>query len=182
MSSKSEEAFRLILKELGEDPDREGLKDTPKRFIKFLEQRCKPLDFNFTTFDGEGANEMIVQLNIPFYSLCEHHLAAIIGFGHISYIPNKRIAGLSKLARTLTYFSNRLQNQERITSQVVEFLSEKLDTQDVACVLTARHMCMEMRGCEKPGTLTTTSKMLGAFKEDDRIRREFWDRIKNVEL
>jgi GTP cyclohydrolase I len=182
MNSKSEEAFRLILMAIGENPNREGLLDTPKRYMKFLEEVCKPVDFNFTTFDAEGANEMIVQLNIPFYSLCEHHTVPFFGVAHLAYVPNKRIAGLSKLARTVEHFSQRLQNQERITGLVAQFLSEKLDTPNVGCVLMARHLCMEMRGVKKPGAFTTTSKMLGAFREDDRVRREFWDRIKNCEL
>ena len=182
MISKSEEAFRQILKAIGENPSREGLQDTPKRYIKFLLEVCKPKEFNFTTFDAEGANEMIVQLNIPFYSLCEHHTVPFFGVAHLAYIPTKRIAGLSKLARTVEYFSSMLQNQERITGQIAKFLSEKLETPHVGCVLMARHLCMEMRGVKKPGAFTTTCKMLGAFREDDRVRNEFREMIRNVEL
>lgn len=182
MKSNGEEAFIQILKAIGENPEREGLLDTPKRYIKFLKEVCKPKDFKFTTFDAEGANEMIVQLNIPFYSLCEHHTVPFFGVAHLAYIPNKRIAGLSKLARTVEHFSQRLQNQERITGLVASFLSEKLDTPDVGCVLTARHLCMEMRGVKKPGAYTTTNKMLGVFKDDYQVRKEFLAKINNAAL
>ena len=116
--------------------------------------------------------------NIPFHSLCEHHIAPFFGYGHIAYIPNKRIVGLSKLARTLETYSRRLQNQERITTQVAEFLQDKLDPKGVAVVLTAKHMCMEMRGVKKHDTHTTTSKMIGYFKDDSKARHEFLEFIK----
>ena len=121
---------------------------------------------------------MIVQTNIPFHSLCEHHIAPFFGEGHIAYIPNERIVGLSKLARTLETYSRRLQNQERITTQVAEFLWKELQPKGVAVVLTAKHMCMEMRGVKKHDTNTTTSKMMGSFKEDYKARTEFLNLIK----
>ena len=121
---------------------------------------------------------MIVQTNIPFHSLCEHHIAPFFGEGHIAYIPNRRIVGLSKLARTLETFSRRLQNQERITTQVAEFLWEQLDPIGVAVVLKAKHMCMEMRGVKKHNTYTITSKMMGVFKDDNKPRIEFLKLIK----
>jgi len=173
-----EDNVKRLLQYFGEDVTREGLLDTPKRFIKFFKEFLNPPEWNCTTFEGEGYDEMIVQTNIPFHSLCEHHIAPFFGYGHIAYIPNKRIVGLSKLARTLETYSRRLQNQERITTQVAEFLQEKLDPKGVAVVLTAKHMCMEMRGVKKHDTFTTTSKMIGYFKDDSKARQEFLEFIK----
>ena len=121
---------------------------------------------------------MIIQKNIPFHSLCEHHIAPFFGEGHIAYIPNKKIVGLSKLARTLESYSRRLQNQERITTQVAEFLWNELEPKGVAVSLTAKHMCMEMRGVKKHNTWTTTNKLLGFFKEKADARNEFLNCIK----
>ena len=121
---------------------------------------------------------MIVQKNIPFHSLCEHHIAPFFGEGVIAYIPNKKIVGLSKLARTLETYARRLQNQERITTQVAEFLWDTLEPKGVAVSLTAKHMCMEMRGVRKHNTWTTTSKLLGRFKDDTDTRNEFLNLIK----
>ena len=121
---------------------------------------------------------MIVQKDIPFHSLCEHHIAPFFGVGHIAYIPNKKIVGLSKLARTLETYSRRLQNQERITTQVAEFLWNELEPKGVAISLTAKHMCMEMRGVKKHNTSTTTNKLLGFFKDDPDARNEFLNSIR----
>ena len=173
-----EDNVKRLLQYFGEDVTREGLLDTPKRFIKFFKEFLNPPNWNCTTFEGEGYDEMIVQTNIPFHSLCEHHIAPFFGYGHIAYIPNKRIVGLSKLARTLETFSRRLQNQERITTQVAEFLQDKLDPKGVAVVLTAKHMCMEMRGVKKHDTFTTTSKMIGKFKDELNPRNEFLNLIR----
>lgn len=173
-----EDNVKRLLQYFGEDVTREGLLDTPKRYIKFFKEFLNPPEWNCTTFEGEGYDEMIVQTNIPFHSLCEHHIAPFFGFGHIAYIPNKRIVGLSKLARTLETYSRRLQNQERITTQVAEFLQEKLDPKGVAVVLTAKHLCMEMRGVKKHDTHTTTSKMIGKFKDELNARNEFLNLIK----
>ena len=165
--------FKQILKALNENVDREGLKDTPKRYIKFLKEFLKPQEFNFTTFDAEQTDEMIIQTNIPFYSLCEHHIAPFFGVGHIAYVPNKKIVGLSKLARTLDLFANRLQNQERITTQIAELIQFELNPLGVAVSLKAQHLCMNMRGVKKHDTWTTTSKMLGVFKTDLNARQEY---------
>lgn len=173
-----EDNFKRILQYLGEDPDREGLKDTPKRYIKFMKEFLQPKEFNFTTFDAEGSDEMIVQTNIPFYSLCEHHTAPFFGVAHVAYIPNGKIVGLSKLARTVDMFANRFQNQERITTQIAEKIQSELDPLGVAVVLKAQHLCMCMRGVKKHDTWTTTSKMLGAFKNDLNARNEFLNLIK----
>lgn len=173
-----EENVIRLLQYFGEDVKREGLLDTPKRYVKFFKEFLSPPEWSCTTFEGEGYDEMIVQTNIPFYSLCEHHIAPFFGKGHIAYIPNKKIVGLSKLARTLETYSRRLQNQERITQQVAEFLQDKLNPKGVAVVLTAQHMCMEMRGVKKHNTNTTTSKMIGFFKDDEKCRAEFMNFIK----
>lgn len=173
-----EENVIRLLEYFGEDCNREGLKETPKRYVNFLKEFLNPPDWNCTTFNSEGYDEMIVQSNISFHSLCEHHLAPFFGEGFIAYIPNKRIVGLSKLARTLETFSRRLQNQERITSQVAEFLEEELQPLGVAVVLKAKHLCMEMRGVKKHNTFTTTSKMTGVFKTDLNARQEFLKLIK----
>ena len=173
-----EDNVKRLLQYFGEDANREGLQDTPKRFIKFFKEFLNPPKWECTTFEGEGYDEMIVQTNIPFHSLCEHHIAPFFGTGTIAYIPNKRIVGLSKLARTLETYSRRLQNQERITMQVAEFLWEELQPKGVAVQLSAKHMCMEMRGVKKHDTYTTTTKLLGIFKKDPSARNEFLNAIK----
>ena len=170
--NSAEYHFKELLKKLGEDPDREGLKETPKRYIKFYKEFLAKPEFKFTTFDSEGYDQMIVQNNIPFYSLCEHHIAPFFGTGVVAYIPQGRIVGLSKLARTLDHFARRLQNQERITNQVAELIQEKLNPKGVAVILKAKHLCMEMRGVKKHDTYTTTSKMIGAFRNDEKARNE----------
>jgi len=170
--------FQQILEQLGEDVTREGLIETPKRYVKFLREFLEPKDFNFTSFDAEGTDEMILQTNIPFYSLCEHHTAPFFGVAHVAYIPDKRIVGLSKLARTVDLYANRFQNQERITSQIAERLQKELNPVGVAVSLKAQHLCMCMRGVKKHDTWTVTSKMIGAFKDDEKARNEFLNLIK----
>lgn len=167
-----EEAIAVLLQNI-DNPSREGLRDTPKRYVKFLTEFLNPPEFTFTTFDSEGMDQMIVQSNIPFYSLCEHHIAPFFGVGHIAYIPNGKIVGLSKLARTLEYYARRLQNQERITTQVATRLQQELDAHGVGVVLRAQHLCMAMRGVKKHETYTTTSCMLGEFRNDLNCRNEF---------
>lgn len=165
--------FQQILKHLGEDITREGLIDTPKRYIKFMREFLEDKEFNFTTFDAEGTDEMIIQTNIPFYSLCEHHTAPFFGVANVAYIPNEKIIGLSKLARCVDLFANKFQNQERITTQVAEKLNKELNPKGVAVSLKAQHLCMCMRGVKKHDTWTITSKLLGVFKEDEKARNEF---------
>ncbi len=170
---KAEAAMRDVLAAF-DNPSREGLQDTPKRYVKFLREFLTPQEFKFSTFDSEGYDQMIIQTNIPFYSLCEHHLAPFFGIGHIAYIPNKKqIVGLSKLARVLDQFANRFQNQERITMQVAEFLTEKLQPRGVAVMLKATHLCMAMRGVEKHDTWTITSEMKGVFLNEPSCKNEF---------
>ena len=161
-----------------DDPAREGLVQTPKRYISFLKEFLAPQEFSFTAFDSEGMDEMIVQMNIPFYSLCEHHMVPFFGVAHVAYVPNGKIVGLSKLARTVDLYSHNLQNQERITQQIAQRIEKELLPLGVAVVLTAKHLCMEMRGVKKHDTWTTTSKMTGVFKADLNCRQEFLGLIK----
>lgn len=170
--------FQEILKALGENTDREGLKETPKRYIKFMREFLEPKEFNFTSFDAEGTDEMILQTNIPFYSICEHHTAPFFGYANVAYIPNDKIVGLSKLARTVDLYANRFQNQERITSQIAERIQKELNPKGVAVSLKAQHLCMCMRGVKKHDTWTQTTKLIGAFKEDEKARNEFLNFIK----
>ena len=171
--SEPSDMIAELLKSMDKEPGREGLRETPRRYQEFVEEFFADRPFNLTVFDNEGYDEMVVQTNIAFYSLCEHHLLPFFGHGSIAYIPNKKIIGLSKLARTLEHFTHRLQTQERITTQVAEFLEEKLQPKGIGVVLTARHLCMEMRGVEKPGTHTTTSCLKGSFKANASTRSEF---------
>lgn len=167
----------LRILEYFDDATREGLKETPKRYIKFLKEFLTPPEFNFTCFENDGTDQMIVQSNIPFYSLCEHHLAPFHGVAHVAYIPNDKIVGLSKLARTVEYYSRRLQNQERITTQIATRLMEELNAKGVGVVLQAEHLCVAMRGVKKHNTKTTTSALLGIFRAVE-TRNEFLSIIK----
>lgn len=167
------EIIAQLLKHLDDDPDREGLQKTPERYQKFVKEFFTEKPFSLTVFENEGYDEMVIQTNIAFYSVCEHHLLPFFGRGAIAYVPDKKIVGLSKLARTLDHFSRRLQTQERLTMQVSEFLEEKLQPKGIGVVLTGRHLCMEMRGVEKPGTQTTTSCLSGSFKKNPSTRGEF---------
>lgn len=173
------ENVKRILQYLGEDSKREGLKETPARYIKFLKEFYDTPEFKLTTFKNEGMDEMVLVKDIPFYSLCEHHMAPFFGTASIAYIPNETIVGISKLPRTLEKFARRLQNQERITHDVADFLMKELKPEGVAVVLKARHLCMEMRGVKKSGAQTITSHMAGCFKTDLNCRQEF---LKLIEI
>jgi GTP cyclohydrolase I len=166
---------RAIIETLDDNPDREGLIDTPRRYEAFLEEFLSPEEFNPTVFTNEGYNEMVIQRNITFYSICEHHLLPFFGTATIAYIPGDKIIGLSKLARTVDHFSRRLQNQERVTTQIADFLQAELSPKGVGVVLTARHLCMEMRGIKKPAAHTTTSCLYGLFQTNSSTRTEFLD-------
>ncbi len=174
----AEENFRRILEFLGEDPTREGLQETPKRYLKFMRQFLEKDDFNFTTFSSEGYDEMVVQKEIPFYSLCEHHIAPFFGTATVAYIPGDKIVGLSKLARTVRHYAANFQNQERITSQVAERLEKELNPLGVAVTLSARHFCMEMRGVKTHDVHTVTTKLIGAFKNKPDTKAEYMGHIK----
>ena len=169
---EAEEAFIKIIKWIGEDPSREGLKSTPKRLVKaykeyfkgYSEDPTKILDKTFG--DVQGYDDMVIQKNISVQSHCEHHLAPIIGVAHLAYIPNQRVVGLSKLARVVEVFSKRLQTQERLTMQIANVLMEALDAKGVAVSIDATHQCMTMRGIKKEQATTVTNYYLGKFKED----------------
>ncbi len=175
---EAEQYLAKVLEYLNEDPTREGLVETPKRYLKFMKEFLSPPDFKYTSFENEGTDDMIVQRNIPFFSLCEHHIAPFFGVAHVAYIPNGNIIGLSKLARTVETYSRRLQNQERITQQIAERLMDELNAKGVAVVMEAEPLCMAMRGVKKHGVTTTTSKMCGIFFEDSKTRNEFMSLIK----
>jgi GTP cyclohydrolase IA len=178
------QAVRTLLIGLGEDPDREGLIDTPKRVVKALKFLTsgyrESLDelLNGAVFT-ENASEMVLVRDIDLFSSCEHHILPIIGRAHIAYIPNGKVIGLSKIARICDMYSRRLQVQERLTAQIADALDGLLKPQGVAVVVEATHMCMVMRGVQKPGSWTVTSSMKGAFAEDARTRQEFMSLIRH---
>lgn len=176
MNLYMEAIVKDLLNELEQkNADREGLKSTPKRVSKFYKEFLTEgfPDFELTTFDAEGMDEMITQVNIPFYSLCEHHMLPFFGSACIGYIPNGKIIGLSKLARITDFFARRLQNQERLTKHIAECLTATLNPLGVGVVLKARHLCMEMRGIKARGAETTTSYLKGAIREKHDARAEF---------
>ncbi|MBD2677450.1 MULTISPECIES: GTP cyclohydrolase I FolE [Nostoc] len=178
------QAVRTLLIGLGEDPDREGLKDTPKRLVKALQFLTKgyheSLDelLNGAVFT-EDAHEMVLVRDIDIFSSCEHHILPIIGRAHVAYIPNGKVIGLSKIARICEMYARRLQVQERLTVQIADALQRLLKPQGVAVVIEATHMCMVMRGVQKPGSWTVTSAMRGVFAEDARTRQEFMNLIRH---
>ncbi len=182
--AEMQQAVRTLLRGMGEDPDREGLQDTPKRVVKalkFLTQGYhQSLDelLNGAIFH-ENANEMVLVRDIDIFSSCEHHILPIIGRAHVAYIPNGRVIGLSKLARICEMYARRLQVQERLTSQIADAIQGLLQPQGVAVVIEATHMCMVMRGVEKPGSWTVTSAMRGVFADDARTRQEFMGLIRH---
>ena len=169
---KAEEAIETIIKWIGEDPEREGLKSTPKRVIKaykeyFKGYRDDPEKYLTKTFtEIEGYDDMIIEKDISIRSHCEHHMAPIIGVVHIAYIPAKKVVGLSKLARVAEVFSKRLQTQERLTMQIAKTIMNVLQPRGVAVTIDATHQCMTSRGIKKENTTTITNYFLGAFKED----------------
>ncbi|MDJ0617202.1 MAG: GTP cyclohydrolase I FolE [Calothrix sp. MO_192.B10] len=179
------QAVRTLLLGLGEDPDREGLKDTPKRVMKALQFLTKgyheSLDelLNGAVFT-ENADEMVLVRDIDIFSSCEHHILPIIGRAHVAYIPNGKVIGLSKIARICEMYARRLQVQERLTLQIADALQGLLKPQGVAVVVEASHMCMVMRGVQKPGSWTVTSAMRGVFADDSRTREEFMNLIRHT--
>ena len=169
---EAEEAIITIIKWIGENPQREGLIETPKRVVKAFKEYFKGYNEDVTkilekTFgDVQGYDDMVIQKNISVQSHCEHHMAPIIGVAHVAYIPNKKVVGLSKLARVVEVFSKRLQTQERLTMQIANTLMDALDAKGVAVSIDATHQCMTMRGIKKEQATTVTNYYLGKFKED----------------
>jgi GTP cyclohydrolase I len=177
-------AVRTLLLGMGEDPDREGLRDTPKRVVKALKfltsgyQQSLDELLNGAIFT-ENANEMVLVRDIDLFSSCEHHILPIIGRAHVAYIPNGKVIGLSKIARICEMYGRRLQVQERLTAQIANALQGLLQPQGVAVVVEATHMCMVMRGVQKPGSWTVTSSMQGIFADDAKTRHEFLNLIRH---
>ena len=176
---EAEEAFKTILTWIGEDPKREGLIETPRRVVKAFKEYFKgyhqdaKAELSKTFGDVEGYDDMVVEKNITLESHCEHHMAPIIGVAHVAYIPNKKVVGLSKLARTVEVFSKRLQTQERLTMQIASTLMNALDAKGVAVTIDAAHQCMTMRGIKKEKATTVTNYFLGSFKEDLSIQNRY---------
>ena len=169
---KAEEAIRTIIKWIGENPEREGLRSTPKRVIKAFKEyfqgyKDNPSNYLKKTFtEVEGYDDMIIEKNISIRSHCEHHIAPIIGVAHVAYIPSKKVVGLSKLARVVDVFSKRLQTQERLTMQIAKTIMEVLQPRGVAVTIDASHQCMTGRGIKKENATTVTNYFLGALKDD----------------
>ena len=169
---KAEESIKTIIEWIGEDPNREGLKSTPRRVIKAFKEyfqgyREDPTSYLTKTFtEVEGYDDMVIEKNISIRSHCEHHMAPIIGVAHVAYIPAKKVVGLSKLARVVEAFSRRLQTQERLTMQIANIIMDTLQPRGVAVTIDASHQCMTDRGVKKENTTTVTNYFLGAFKED----------------
>ena len=177
--AQAEDAVRTLIAWVGDDPDREGLKGTPKRVIRAWEEffagyEDDPVGYLTRTFEEvDGYDEMVVLRDIRFESHCEHHILPIIGHAHVAYLPTNRVVGISKLARVVEAYARRLQIQEKLTAQIANTVNDVLQPQGVGVVVEAAHQCMTMRGVHKPGVTMVTSQMLGRFRSDSRTRREF---------
>jgi GTP cyclohydrolase IA len=181
----AEEAVRTLIRWAGDDPDREGLRDTPKRVAKsyrelFAGYEADPRDYLQRTFEEVGGyDELVVLSDIRVVSFCEHHMLPVIGRAHVGYLPTNRVVGISKLARVVQGFSRRLQIQEKLTAQIANTIQDVLEPRGVAVVIEAAHQCMTTRGVHKPGVTMVTSRMLGAFRDDATTRRELLAMIGN---
>ncbi len=172
-------AVEDLLRALGQDPTSEHLRRTPDRVARAFEELLTPHPVDPTTFpNDEGYDELVVVRDISFHSLCEHHLLPFVGKAHLAYLPKDRILGLSKLARVVEHFSRSLQVQERMTQQIANWLESQLSPRGVGVVLAAEHMCMHLRGVRTPGTMTVTSALRGALRNDARTRGEFLDLVR----
>jgi GTP cyclohydrolase I len=170
----AEKAAGDLLDALGADTSSESLEDTPRRIAAMYAELLNPAPFNATTFPNDGGyDELVVAREIPFHSLCEHHLLPFVGVAHVAYLPGERILGLSKLARVVDYFARSLQVQERLTTQVADWLQRELEPKGVGVVIEAEHMCMSLRGVQKNGATTVTSALHGLVRDDARTRQEF---------
>lgn len=181
-SKKIEEGVRLILEGIGEDRERPGIKDTPKRVAKMFAEIFAGLETLeedlLKPIEGESHDEMVLLKDIPFYSVCEHHLLPFIGKAHIAYIPSGKIAGLSELAKALEHLAKRPQVQERLTAQLADMIMDKLKPRGCMVVVDAEHLCMSMRGIKKPGSRTVTSAVRGIFRSKQSTREEMLELIK----
>ena len=176
----AEDAARDLLVALGADLESDHLRETPRRVAKAYAELLTPRPFNATTFpNDEGYDELVIVGEIPFQSLCAHHLLPFQGKAHVAYLPGERLVGLSKLARVVELYSRRLQLQERLTTQVADWLEEHLQPRGVGVVLEAEHLCMSLRGVQSAGSNTVTSALRGAVKDDARTRQEFLSLIKS---
>jgi GTP cyclohydrolase I len=176
-------SFKQILEAIGEDPNREGLVETPERFARAYSEFFSGLKEDPRIHLQKGFNEgatsaMVIETKIPFNSFCEHHFVPFHGIAHIGYIPNGKVVGLSKLARLLEGYAKRPQIQERLTGQIADAIMEVLDAEGCAVIIEAEHMCMTVRGVKKPGTITVTNEMRGTFLTDPAIRQEFLSMIR----
>jgi len=170
----AEHAAADLLQALGADTTSESLEDTPRRIAAMYAELLSPTPFDATTFPNDGGyDELVVAREIQFHSLCEHHLLPFTGVAHVAYLPGERILGLSKLARVVDYFARSLQVQERLTTQVAGWLQRELEPKGVGVVVEAEHMCMSLRGVQKPGARTVTSALHGLVRDDPRTRQEF---------
>ncbi|EME70402.1 GTP cyclohydrolase I [Paramagnetospirillum caucaseum] len=182
---EAEEAVRTLLRWAGDDPDREGLVGTPDRVVRAYEEFFSgydqdPTEILHRTFEEtDGYDEMVLLRDIRLESHCEHHVVPIIGKAHVAYLPNRRVVGISKLARVVEIYSRRLQIQEKLTAQIANTINDVLQPKGVAVVIEAAHQCMTTRGIHKPGVTMVTSRMLGAFRDDAATRREFMALIHN---
>jgi GTP cyclohydrolase IA len=170
----AELAALQMLVALGADLENPSLRDTPRRMARSFAEMLTPRQFEMTTFPNDGNyDELVLATGIPFHSLCEHHLLPFVGVAHVGYFPDKRILGISKLARAVEHFSRGLQVQERMTTQIADFINERLQPKGVGVVLSADHTCMSLRGVKSLGTKTVTSALRGLMRKDDRSRAEF---------
>jgi GTP cyclohydrolase IA len=181
----AEEAVRLLIEWAGDDPDREGLLETPKRVAKsyrelFAGYETDPRDYLAKTLEEVGGyDELVILRDIPVTSFCEHHMLPFLGVAHVGYLPNDRVVGISKLARVVQGFARRLQIQEKLTSEVADAIQDILRPKGVGVVIISEHSCMTMRGVNTPGTRLTTSHLLGEVRDDPRTRQEFFDLVRN---
>ena len=172
----AQRAVHDLLVALGHDPESEHLEHTPRRVARAFQEMLTPPHFDPTCFpNDEGYDELVMVRDIPFHSLCEHHLLPFVGVAHVAYLPKDRILGLSKLARIVETYSRALQVQERMTQQIADWLQEQLAPRGVGVVIEAEHMCMRLRGVRTPGTMTVTSALRGSLRNDPRTRTEFLD-------
>ena len=170
----AQRAARDLLEALGVDLASESLRDTPRRMARMYAELLTPAEFSPTTFPNDGGyDELVVATQIPFHSLCEHHLLPFTGVAHVGYLPGERIIGLSKLARVVDLFARDLQVQERLTTQIAGWLDEHLEPKGIGVVLEAEHLCMSLRGVQKAGARTVTSALKGLVRDDPRTRQEF---------